>query len=539
MKFNKLFIFGFAFMGLLASCEDAYDIRQDGEVNDPDLVFNTVEDLQRGLNNVYGAFSTESTIEFTSVFTDEVSIGVQNGGQGIIDGLYVHTLTSGSDTPVSIWQSNYGLINFANRVIVASERVKTAVDEFGASLDPTSEDYQEQLDNYNDQLGRYQGIMGQLYAIRAFAHFQLISWFSTDPADDSALGVMLLDFVPDDSYNTFLPRSTNGALYTFINEDLDTAEEFIGLTGTIIGGDPNIASLNFINATRARMALFRKNYADAVTYSTRVLNATGGAAILTNSASAYYGEISDQTSTESVFKLSRVIGDFRIGSYWNSVRSEINGSPFYEVGRNLFDSYDVTTDVRNDANVIGADKFGTLVDNTSVISPNPDGEADIVNADILVVNRYPGNSVQNDQLLNDIKVFTVGEMILIRAEALAFQGNIEGSSTSSAAYWMRALRRRRFANNAYATPTYGNDLNRFLTDLLLERRRELSFLGHRYLDIKRLGEVTGITFDRYSRECEQYNACSIPVTDHRFTMPIPNTEITANPEIRNQQNPGY
>lgn len=537
MKYNKLFILGFAFLGLLASCEDAYDIKQPGEVNDPDLVYNTVEDLQRGLNSVYGSFSIESTIEFTSVFTDEVSIGVNNGGQGIISGLYVHNLNSGSAPAVSIWQSNYGLINFANRIMDASVRVKAAVDEFGASFDHTNPDNQSLLNDYNAQLAQYKAIMGQLYAIRAFAHFQLISWFSEDPSDDSALGVMLLDFVPDDNYSTFLPRSTNGTLYEFINKDLDTADEFFQ-DGAAIGADPNLATTNFVNATRARMALFRKNYADAVTYSTRVINATGGAAVLANTAAAYYSEISDQTSSESVFKLSRVQGDFQIGSYWNSVRSDITGSPFYEVGRNLFDSYTVSTDVRNDAKVPGT-KVGTLVDNTSVISINPDASPDIVNEDILVVNRYPGNSAQSDQLLNDIKVFTVGEMILIRAEALAFQGNIEGSSTSSAAYWMRSLRRRRFASNSYATPTYGNNLNTFLADLLLERRRELSFLGHRYLDIKRLGPVTGISFDRYSRECEQYNACTLPVTDHRFTMPIPNTELTANPEIRGQQNRGY
>ena len=59
------------------------------------------------------------------------------------------------------------------------------------------------------------------------------------------------------------------------------------------------------------------------------------------------------------------------------------------------------------------------------------------------------------------------------------------------------------------------------------------------LDLKRLGVKAGVTIDRDPADCSIFNACSIPNTDYRFTMPIPGFEIGANAAIKSQQNPGY
>lgn len=513
MKYTKLFVLGFALAGLVTSCEDAYKLKQPGEVNDPDQVYNNVEDLQRGLNSVYRLLSTDKTIEFTSIFTDEVAIGINNGGQGITDGLYQHVITAGNDAAGSIWQSNYTMINFANRILAAAEKLEA---EYGEDPD-------------------FKNIVGQLYAIRAFGHFQLITWFSTDPADDNALGVIKLDFVPDYNYNTNLPRVTNGELYTFINDDLTEAEA--QLTAGSFGTEPNKAGVNFINAIRARMALYRKDYVNAAAYAhTVILNTGGYTSGLVNTAAGFYDILDNSSTSESVFTITRVYGDSQIGAYWNSVSSAYTGSPFYEVGRDLYNKYKVvSTDIRNQ-NTSASE--GTLVDNTSVISANPDAEPDYVNNDVLVVNRYPGNPTQGDQLLNDVRVFTLGEMYLIRAEALANMGNLTGTTNTSAQYVMRQLRRRRYANTSYAAPAYAST-QEAVTDIFHERRLELAFLGQRYIDIKRLGATVGEGISRYSRDCEQYGACTLTAPDYRFTLPIPNSEITANPAIRSQQNPGY
>jgi starch-binding outer membrane protein, SusD/RagB family len=541
MKYNKLFVLAFASLALLTSCEDAYDIKQPGEQNDPNKVYNTLEDFQSGLNGVYERFSPEKTIEFTSIFTDETAIGINNGGQGVSDGLYQFRLTAGTDAAISIWHSNYTLINFTNRIISVKDRIKANIESNYLKEDGTVD---TEASGYVEDMAEYDKILAQLYAIRAFSHFQLISWFSTNPADPEALGVMLFDFVPDYEYQTFLPRVPNKDIYALIDSDLATATTLFTdkNTNNPIASVNTEVSPNFVKSLRARMALYRKDYATAAQLSHELI--VNYSSTLVATPAAYYDLWADNTATEFLFKLVRVNGDFGIGSYWASQASNINGSPFFEVSRGLYNSYTVNTDIRNTFfTPSGGSRTGTLVDATSVVSPNPDSEPDYANGDILVVNKYPGNEEQGDNLLNDIKVFTYGEMFLIRAEALANLGAINGLSNSNtskvyAQDVMRALRRRRYASASYAQPAYA-DLKDALTDIQLERRRELAFQGHRYLDIKRLGPVTGQGVSRYSRDCQQYSACTLEPTSYKFTLPIPSTEMTANANIRSQQNPGY
>lgn len=62
-----------------------------------------------------------------------------------------------------------------------------------------------------------------------------------------------------------------------------------------------------------------------------------------------------------------------------------------------------------------------------------------------------------------------------------------------------------------------------LDDILLERRLELSFEGHKIHDMKRLKLNVGVR----------------PYNDNKLLFPIPQRELDANPAIKSQQNPGY
>jgi hypothetical protein len=504
MKKNKLFLMVFAIVGLFYSCDDAIDIKQPGEQNDPDHIYQTVADIQRGLNGVYGTLSTESTIEFTSIFTDEVAIGKNNGGQGLNDGTYSFQLLAGSTAPAAIWQSNYTTINFANRILVAADKIKP-------TLDP--------IDDENDIL-ELNFVYGQLYAIRAFCHFQLLTYFSTDLKDDSALGVMLLDFVPDENYDTFLPRSTNGECFAFIDEDLAKADELIDQSA-----DNNLMNPDVIKAIRARMAAYRGQYTVALGYANDLIDDYGP---LIKDQEDYAAVWADTSTDELIFYLSRVLGDFEIGSYWNSQESSSNGSPFFEVNRALYNLYQ-PGDIRG---------YPLIVDETSSFSDNPATDPEYKENDVLVVNKYPGNEDQGSNLLNNIKVFRVSEMYLIKAEAYAAAGVYEGGANSVSGV-LGVIRKARFGGVTQPTLDL-NTAEEAWAAILNERRIELAFEGHRYIDIKRLGVLAGgLGIDRYFRDCAINNACTLPPTDHRFTMPIPTSELVANPNIRSQQNPGY
>ena len=162
--YNKLIYFLFSLV-LLVGCNDAIDIRQPGRL-DAGAAFETVADLQAGLLGVYDNFDTTPEIAFSSVFTDELSIGFDSGGQGLQD--YAFTLNAGSTAPANFWTRNYAAINSANRLIEAAALIEAA---------DSAE--QAQLNN----------ILGQAFFLRAYAHMELISYFTV--SNECAVGKFL------------------------------------------------------------------------------------------------------------------------------------------------------------------------------------------------------------------------------------------------------------------------------------------------------------------------------------------------------------
>ena len=81
----------------------------------------------------------------------------------------------------------------------------------------------------NENPTEYDNILGQAYAIRAYAHFGILTWFSTDYTNNDALAGLLLTSVTTDIFAQ-VPRSTNGEFYAAISQDLNTAEDLISST---------------------------------------------------------------------------------------------------------------------------------------------------------------------------------------------------------------------------------------------------------------------------------------------------------------------
>ncbi len=485
----------------LWSCNDAIDIEQPGRLG-PEQAFQNVEDLNSGILGVYNIYDTSPEVQFNAVFTDELSIGFDNGGQGLGNGEYGFLLNAASSAPAQQWLTYHAALNAVNRVI-----------EGASFITPDA-----------DEQSRYNNILGQAYALRAFAHFQIITYFSTDYTDDNALAGFLVDFVP--TADQFLPRSTNGEVFTLINEDLTTAANL--LTDE---DNATFVSQDFVTALNARIAAYRQQYAQAITAADELL-----AKYDLPTRDEYIDVFLDASNAGIIFKLERTIGDDHdrqaqtgsgfgagwVGANFAFVDGTIDGSPYFEIGRSLFNEID-PADVRYDV----------LVNETSLISPNYQTTADFRRDDILVVGKYPGNE---KPLLNDLKIFRIAEMLLIKAEALAAQGNINGAANSTAAL-IKELRDARFGS-PQPLPVYTDQQEAF-GDILDERRIEFAFEGHRWKDLKRLGVRGNRRIERDPLDCEVNDACILEPTDFRFTMPIPLTELNANPNIRDQQNPGY
>lgn len=491
---NLFLIFG-VFAGLVA-CNDAIEIDQPGRL-DADAAFQTVADLQAGLFGVYDQFDLSPDIAFQSIFTDELSIGFDNGGQGLAD--YGFVLNAGSTAPAVFWTNGYDQLNAASRLIEASEIIEI-------------EDGEQALFNQ---------ILGEAYALRAWGHFIMLSYFSTDYTDDNALSIINLDFVP--TIDQQLLRNTNGETFALIESDLDRANSLLS------NATDDVTRINkdFIIALRARIAAYRQDYTTAANLSQQLISKYP----LANQAE-YEAMFLDTSDGEVIFKLERTNNDTYDGQGatgsptaggWAGARfafvdATLSGSPYFEMGRSLFNLMD-PADVRYDVNVAPT----SLIDPDYETNQNPA-------TDILVIQKYPGSEGQ--PLMNDLKIFRASEMYLIRAEAAVAQGSL-----GLAAELIQDIHDARFGTTT-DLPSYASATEAYAA-ILTERRVELAFEGHRYLDLKRLGSRANQGVLKDAIDCAFNGACTLSASDYRFTLPLPIVEFNANPGLREQQNPGY
>lgn len=514
MKKIKILLFAAMSALTFSSCSDAIDIVQDGEIPD-EVLFKTTTDLQNYLNgSVYSAPDITSDVFISSLLTDELKIGPSNTGQQQGDFRFV--VSRDNAYASSIWLNCYATINRVNRLLKAA-----------ADITPSAAD-----------APKYNSILAQARTLRAYSYLRLESFFSTNMKDDNALGVIISNSVPTDIFEQ-LPRSTNGAVWAVVEADLAFADANIGSAALILG--PNASTLNpeyylsqaMISAIKARMYLYRGNYPlaktnaqNAITQSSLTLTSAipvptglpGSAAWNTTFYTAPspnpYRKLWDDTARgEKIFSFSRQVGGpgGNIAGVYNTNTTNISGSPLWVVGLNLFSELSsYTNDIRRYA----------FIDPTSTGST-------------YVIDKYPGKGSQ--ALKNDLKIFRISEMKLIIAEADARAG---GAGLVTAATIVKEIRdARRFSGTA-TLPVYGSTMAA-LADILKERRVEFAFEGHRYIDLKRAGADAGVSISRNAGDdiFVSSTPLTFPITDYRFTLPIPANEVNGNPGI--QQNPGY
>ncbi|WP_298761944.1 RagB/SusD family nutrient uptake outer membrane protein [uncultured Psychroserpens sp.] len=499
-KFSKILFVGL--LTVVMGCNDAIDIRQPGRL-DAQNAFRSVEDLRLGLLAVYNQWDLTPEIGLSANFTDEISIGFDSGGQGVAT--YNFVVNAAATVARDFWVRNFRVNNRATLLIEAAALI-------------TPEAGEEDL---------YNNVLAQTYAIRAYANLELLTYFSSDPTDDTTLAAPVVDFVAPLDYQPL--RNTTGEMWAYINDDLATA-----LSLSNEQSNATFISTDAINAMRARAALTRQDYGTVQTLASQLLSAYP----LANTAQ-YAAMWLDNDNTEVIFKLERAVNDgydgqsntdndsgLALGGGWAGsqfafVDATLAGSPYFEMDRGVFNLLD-TDDVR----------FDVIVAPTSVINPNYDTDPDPVNTDILVIQKYPGS--EGRPLMNDLKVFRSSEMLLMLAEARVATNN----DLSGAANLIKQLRDARFGS-AQPTPMYGSAQEAYAA-ILDERRIELAYEGHRYKDLKRLGVAANRGVSRDNVDCSAQGApCSLPASDFRFSLPIPIVEINGNPGISSQQNPGY
>lgn len=486
---RKLQMFKKAIILLLLSPISCLDVNH---IPDPGIPLRSTEDLELAVLHLYDLFDTNPQVAFSTYFTDEGDESFYVSAPG----LYRLILNPSSVFPHTLWNNSYRAIYTINTVL-----------EAGRHIIPRE-----------GEVARYNEAIGTAHALRAWAHFELLSYMSEDLEDETSKGVVFLNFVP--SHEHFLARFATGEVIEGIKSDLAMAENLISTES-----NTTFLSQDFCTALRARMSAYIGDHEAASVHAVELINK-----YVLADRDQYVNMWLDNDNTEVIFKLERTIGDNHdiggdrlganggwIGSIFTFSESNINGSTTVDVGRSLYNMLD-DDDIRKEV----------ILDPSSVINPDYPLNQNTL-SDRLIVNKYPGS--EGHPVMNDLKIFRVSEMYLIMAEAAAFEGDFE-----VAASYVDEIRDARFGSDQ-SSPTYST-LSEALAGILDERRIELAFEGHRYLDLRRLGWRANRSIDRDIFDtCSKYGACSMAITDARWTVPIPQDEIDVNPNI--SQTVGY
>ena len=342
---------------------------------------------------------------------------------------------------------------------------------------------------------RVNRIKGQALAIRGMVHFDLLRfWGESYDRNSTKLGVPYkLTVNKDDMPSRLSVKET----YDKIFADLKEAETLLGNVDRAINTSSSKAMIDRL-ATRAllaRLNLYAKDFAEAERYATLVISERPLA------SKANFPNIwKDASVDEVIWSVTFSAGE---GSPSSGTYNGPSNRNRFRPTNPIMESFDQVNDIRFPA------YFSTRV-RSGVTRP--------------IINKFLGRGTAVDNLVN-WKVLRTGEMYLIRAEARALQGK-----TVEALEDLNTLRAARI-NGYLPVVLAGQPL---LDAIYLERRKELFGEGHRWFDARRTtSTITRTDCGTIARDC------SIVPADREWVWPIPQAEIDANSNIKNQQSAGY
>jgi len=433
----------------------------------PTNAFRNVDDLKLGLMGAYAALGND-IVTTATIVGDEVRMPEENTVSN--NSLYRWIYDSGSGSVTSQFYSLYQVIDRANRVLENIDLVQT---------EPSEVALKEQY-------------RGELLALRGYAHFELLRNYASAFSSD-ALGVpyMKRSEVGSPARESFSSNMEN------IQADLNIAKQLIPSS---FNDNTRITRIA-ISAILARVSLYNKQWDDAANYATEVIDKMSLA-----SRAAFPLIWKDQSNDEVVWKLARVTGDSELGATFFRQVGEI---ALYVPSFKWLDAVDQTNDVR----------FAAYVEH------NPGRhQADNRKSEYLINKYVGGNSSQPG--LTDVKLFRIGEMYLIRAEAYAESNNIPAGTND-----LNTLRRARISG--YSNQNF-SDKAALISAIYSERFIELAFEGQRFFDLKR----RNMDIERWDEDLiNSVDKKTLTSNDAHYNFPIPADEMAVNKNM--DQNPHY
>lgn len=460
---------------LLFSCKKVIDVSETDFIGG-DVALKTVKNNEQGIIGAYSRMNVEMSILLNSVMADEVKAAEFYVAQTTHEWQF-------SSTDIGI-RDNYLAINLNFQIIDRVNRVLQAL--------PNATSTSAQDEALRTRL------RGEALFMRAFAHFEMFRFYS-----NTSVGTELaMPYLETPSLQP-QARLTVANYFQKMKADLQAAKS---LLPTTVGADIYRATSLSVSGLQARVALYLKEYNDAITFSTEYINAIP----LANRAS-FPGIWTDANNTESSFKLSRTatLGG-RIGNLFRNVSANASniGVVTWRPSDKLWNSYDQINDIR----------FTSYFKDETLLTSASRGSR--------IISKYAGTTYGTaNENVADAKVFRTGEMYLIRAEARAENNDLVGAASD-----LNTLRSARI-NNYVPVVLISKDAA--ITEIINERFKELPFEGHRFFDAKR----RNLAIIRLANDAQNTNSITLPAGNFRFVLPIPDAEMQANPLM--VQNPGY
>jgi hypothetical protein len=597
-KYLGFFILG-ASMFVTSCDENLLDQFTPGALTE-EVAVQSSADLAKLMNAAYILLTPTSEIEFNSIFTDEASIGFANGGQGLDDN-YAFLLNSDSDSPNNIWVSLYYTLSRVNRVIKFANNFtpedaadQMVVDRLKAEAYTLRAHCHIQLIAYFSTNPKDRNALGPILSNdvypTSFAGARATNGAVYDLIDADLLAADALyagvtsttatnPIFANKNFTTALKARVNAMRGDYANA-LVFADQVINTSGLSLATFANYASVFHTDTNPADVEVIFKlkkqtgqtrtggiwasvnttlsgsPFFEAGRSLFNILNTTNLSSASNHTITAIAG------STLTISGSTLQVGDMFVstvsvpanatttnGTATTPANALLGGKVYYVrsvSGNNITLTVDPTLATPATANFAAANgtglsiaakanygdiRYSVNIHPTSVIDYNYTTSTDFRNSDRLVFRKYPGTAI-NGLLVNDMKICRLSEMYLIKAEALVATGNLAGAAAA-----IKVIKDVR-SNRVQTLSVYANATAAY-KDILNERRIEFLCEGYRFIDLKRLGAVANEGILRDPQDCAVTGACSLPVTDYRFAMPIPTVESNPNGAILATQNPGY
>lgn len=470
---------------LFGSCSKLLDIEPRQSIDSSEAL-TTREGINAAVTQVYTYFKSISLygrdlLAIAEALADETQIINRAGGRYVNEGQNVINSHLGG------WATYYAGINNINLILEAL---------------PTSP----------FTAAEQASIEGELKFLRALLYFNLSRVYAYEPkvavpAQDRGSVPLVLTGISSPEQIQYPKRATVTEVYTQLYADLTDAVAKAPTTGA-----PNRATKGAAQALFARVALYNEDFPNAIKYATDALASGVGRFVGTTD---YVASWRSNSHPESIFEILF------------QTRQESLG-----VNDALQTAYTTIESVAQ-ANSLAAlrptplppaNGYGGIVPTTAFLARYD--AADVrrqlyqlglnrSNAVVTECTKFLGKS--GVIYMDNVPVIRVSELYLIRAEALV---RSNGDLTAALADVNRIRTRAGLtARPATLTSTEIQD------EIVLQRRLELAFEGHRWFDLKRRGQNVVKTTG------------NVPYGDTRTLAPVPNSEILANKNL--VQNAGY